>query len=80
VKWGIVALVAAVVAFALWFALRNAPGSSGLQSPGPATVDPDDPRSKKTDRLPQPQPQPQPEPQPPPANLPPQTDFAPPPN
>ena len=51
-KWALGALVAAVVAFGLWFALSHAPGTSGLQSPGSGTSDPDDPRSRKADRLP----------------------------
>jgi hypothetical protein len=53
-KWGIGALIVSVVAFGLWFALSHAPGPSGLQSPGSGTLDPDDPRSRKSDRLPSP--------------------------
>jgi hypothetical protein len=51
-KWGLVALILSVVGFGLWFALSQAPGPSGLQSPAPGTLDPDDPRSRKSDRLP----------------------------
>jgi hypothetical protein len=51
-KWGLGALIVSVVAFGLWFALSHAPLPSGLQSPGTGTLDPDDPRSRKTDRLP----------------------------
>jgi len=53
-KWGIAALIVSVVAFGLWMALSQMPGPSGLQSPGSGTLDPDDPRSRKTDRLPSP--------------------------
>jgi hypothetical protein len=51
-KWALGLLILAVVAFGLWFALSHAPGTSGLQSPGSGTSDPDDPRSRKADRLP----------------------------
>ena len=51
-KWGIIALIVAVVASALGLLYVFAPGSTGLQSPETGTTDPDDPRSKKTDRLP----------------------------
>jgi hypothetical protein len=50
-KWGLGALIISVVAFGLWFALSQAPGPSGLQSPT-GTLDPDDPRSHKADKLP----------------------------
>ena len=51
-KWGLGALIVSVVAFGLWFALSHAPGPSGLQSSGSGTLDPDDPRSRKADKLP----------------------------
>jgi hypothetical protein len=51
-KWALGLLILSVVAFGLWFALSHAPGTSGLQSPGSGTSDPDDPRSRKADRLP----------------------------
>jgi hypothetical protein len=57
-KWALGALVIALVAVGLWFALSHAPGTSGLQSPGSGTSDPDDPRSRKADRLPDAAPQP----------------------
>ena len=55
-KWGLGALIVSVVAFGLWMALTHAPGPSG---PGAGdaksgTLDPDDPRSRKADRLPSP--------------------------
>lgn len=52
-KWGLVALIISVVAFGVWFALSQAPGPSdgaGQSQDGP--LDPDDPRSRKADRLP----------------------------
>jgi hypothetical protein len=52
-KLGLGTLIVAVVAFGLWFALSHAPGPSGLQSSG-STLDPDDPRSRKADKLPTP--------------------------
>jgi len=51
-KWALGLLVISLVGFGLWFALSHAPGTSGLQSPGSFTSDPDDPRSRKADRLP----------------------------
>jgi hypothetical protein len=51
-KWAIGALIVSAVAFGLWLALNQAPGPSGPQSPGSGTLDPDDPRSRKSDRLP----------------------------
>jgi hypothetical protein len=50
-KWALVALMLSVIGFGLWFALSHAPGTSGLKLPS-ATSDPDDPRSRKADRLP----------------------------
>ena len=51
-KWGLGALIVSLVAFGLWFALSHATGPAGLQLPGTGTLDPDDPRSRKADRLP----------------------------
>jgi hypothetical protein len=54
-KWGIGALIVSVVAFGLWFALSQAPIPSGIPGLGDSqsgTLDPDDPRSRKSDRLP----------------------------
>ncbi len=53
-KWGIGALIVSLVAFGLWMALSQMPVPSGLQSPGTGALDPDDPRSRKADRLPSP--------------------------
>ncbi|HEX9752923.1 MAG TPA: hypothetical protein VGA46_05695 [Methyloceanibacter sp.] len=56
-KWGIGALIVSVVAFGLWFALSQAPIPSGIPGLGGSqsgTLDPDDPRSRKSDRLPSP--------------------------
>jgi len=52
-KWGLGVVIVAVVAFGLWMALRQPPGP-GMQSPGSGALDPDDPRSRKADRLPSP--------------------------
>ena len=56
-KWGLGALVISIVAFGLWMALTHAPdarqavtGSAGNSG----AIDPDDPRSRKADRLPEP--------------------------
>ncbi len=54
-KWGLGALIISVVAFGLWFALSQAPGPSSGTGAGngeSSTLDPDDPRSRKADRLP----------------------------
>jgi hypothetical protein len=51
-KWALGALIVSVVAFGLWFALSHAPGPGGPQLPGAGRLDPDDPRSRKADRLP----------------------------
>ncbi len=56
-KWAIGALIVSVVAFGLWFALSQAPIPSGIPGLGDSpsgTLDPDDPRSRKADRLPSP--------------------------
>jgi hypothetical protein len=51
-KWGLVALIVAVLAAGLGLLYVYAPGSAGLNAPATGSTDPDDPRSKKTDRLP----------------------------
>jgi hypothetical protein len=51
-KWGIVALIVAAAGLGLGLLYVYAPGSAGLAPPETSTSDPDDPRSKKTDRLP----------------------------
>jgi hypothetical protein len=51
-KWTIVVLIVALMGAGLGLLYVFAPGSTGLQSPETGTTDPDDPRSKKTDRLP----------------------------
>ena len=53
-KWALGALVISIVAFGLWMALSQMPIPSGLQTPGTGALDPDDPRSRKSDRLPSP--------------------------
>jgi hypothetical protein len=54
-KWGLGALIVSAVAFGLWFALSQGPGPSGGEDAGQSQngpLDPDDPRSRKADRLP----------------------------
>jgi hypothetical protein len=51
-KWAIVILIVALIAAGLGLLYVFAPGSTGLNAPETGTTDPDDPRSKKTDRLP----------------------------
>jgi hypothetical protein len=51
-KWALGLLIISMVGFGLWFALNQPPGTSGLQLPSSGTSDPDDPRSRKADRLP----------------------------
>ena len=54
-KWGIGALVAAVVLVGLWMALGDSssdPGSSSGFNTSDPVLDPDDPRSRKADKLP----------------------------
>jgi hypothetical protein len=54
-KWGLVALMISIIGFGLWFALSQVPMPSGVPGVGDGqsgTVDPDDPRSRKQDRLP----------------------------
>jgi hypothetical protein len=54
-KWGLVALIASVVLVGLWLALGSSSGpstSSGVSNGSEPVLDPDDPRSRKADRLP----------------------------
>ncbi|MEZ5827133.1 MAG: hypothetical protein R3D30_14310 [Hyphomicrobiales bacterium] len=54
-KWGLIALVASVVLVGLWLALGSSSGpstSSGVSNGSEPVLDPDDPRSRKADRLP----------------------------
>lgn len=55
-KWAVGALVISIVAFGLWMALTHAPSPTGATGGGEqsGTLDPDDPRSRKADRLPSP--------------------------
>jgi hypothetical protein len=53
-KWGLGVLVISIVAFGLWMALTHAPGPAGITGGQSGAVDPDDPRSRKADRLPSP--------------------------
>jgi hypothetical protein len=56
-KWGVIALLISIMAFGVWMVLGNSTGPSGAKSPGAAgsqVLDPDDPRSRKADRLPSP--------------------------
>ena len=55
-KWGLGVLVISIVAFGLWMALTHAPSPSGItgSSGESGAIDPDDPRSRKADRLPSP--------------------------
>jgi hypothetical protein len=56
-KWGIVALLISIMAFGVWMVLGNSTGPSGAKAPGAGgsqVLDPDDPRSRKADRLPSP--------------------------
>jgi hypothetical protein len=55
-KWGIGALVLAVVGLGLWMALSQVPGplGTGAGKTQNGTLAPDDPRSRKADRLPSP--------------------------
>jgi hypothetical protein len=55
-KLGLGALVISIVGFGLWFALTHAQppaGTTGVGAPS-GTMDPDDPRSRKADKLPSP--------------------------
>jgi hypothetical protein len=54
-KWGVVALLVSIMAFGVWMVLGNQTGPSGAKAPeasGSQVLDPDDPRSRKADRLP----------------------------
>ena len=54
-KWGVVALLISIMAFGVWMVLGNQTGPSGARAPGASgsqVLDPDDPRSRKADRLP----------------------------
>jgi hypothetical protein len=54
-KWGLVALIASVVLVGLWMALgdwSDPSASSGGSSASDPVLDPDDPRSRKADKLP----------------------------
>jgi hypothetical protein len=54
-KWGLGALIASVIGFGLWMALSDSSGptsSSGSFNTSDPVLDPDDPRSRKADRLP----------------------------
>jgi hypothetical protein len=58
-KWGIGALIVSVLVFGLWIVLGKLPGPLGTISSGTGdtqdhVLDPDDPRSRKADRLPSP--------------------------
>lgn len=59
-KWAIIALAVAAVVAGLGLLYVYAPGSAGLSAPESGPADPDDPRSKKTDRLPEAPPPPPP--------------------
>ena len=54
-KGGLAALIISAIAFGLWFAFTQAPGPSQGPTAGQSqdgALDPDDPRSRKSDRLP----------------------------
>jgi hypothetical protein len=55
-KWGLGALVISMIGFGLWFALTHAQQPSGATGTGAqsGSMDPDDPRSRKADKLPSP--------------------------
>ncbi|HBH41357.1 MAG TPA: hypothetical protein DDW26_05540 [Rhizobiales bacterium] len=57
-KWGVGVLIVSLLVFGLWIVLGKLPGPSGLSSGTGDTqdrvLDPDDPRSRKADRLPSP--------------------------
>ena len=50
-KWGLVTLLIVIMAAGGWMVLGSVRGSGGLQSSKPGVLDPDDPRSRKADRL-----------------------------
>lgn len=54
-KWGIIGLLAVVLLLGLWMVLSGSSGEGGLSSgfnTSDPVLDPDDPRSRKADRLP----------------------------
>jgi hypothetical protein len=58
-KWGVVTLVISAIAFGLWMVLADSDpfgslnsAQSGSKSSPDKVLDPDDPRSRKADRLP----------------------------
>jgi transcriptional regulator with XRE-family HTH domain len=52
-KWGVIALLIAIMAFGAWLVLHSMTGPSVVKSPttGSQPLDPDDPRSRKADKL-----------------------------
>ncbi len=50
-KWGIVLLLLAIMAVGGWLVLGHIKDPGGLQSSKPGALDPDDPRSRKADKL-----------------------------
>jgi hypothetical protein len=52
-KWGVIALLLAIMAAGAWLVLGSINGPSGVKSPsaGSQSLDPDDPRSRKADKL-----------------------------
>jgi len=52
-KWGVIVLLIAIMAFGAWLVLHSMTGPSSVKSPttGSQPLDPDDPRSRKADKL-----------------------------
>jgi hypothetical protein len=50
-KWGVVLLLLAIMAVGGYLVLGHLKGQGGFQSSKPANLDPDDPRSRKADKL-----------------------------
>jgi hypothetical protein len=50
-KWGVVLLLLAIMAGGGYLVLNHLKAPGGLQSSTPANLDPDDPRSRKADKL-----------------------------
>ena len=52
-KWGVIALLIPIMAFGAWLVLHSMTGPSVVKSPttGSQPLDPDDPRSRKADKL-----------------------------
>lgn len=52
-KWGVIALLIAIMAFGAWLVLNSMNSQSGVKAPstGSQSLDPDDPRSRKADKL-----------------------------